>query len=178
MALPFLKITVLLSVMLPEKSLAKKVTIYKSFMLKSRWILGSSNWHDLASFVRWRPPPIYWGSHYFLPKSWTRTEPKYPLDRICSPATIWAVDYPSFTRSLPPQALTFWGIKWEGGVTRRWSCEASKRVVIPFWRLFYFILQNSPVLKLISIWPEVRFGETKTAIVQVPSRPVIVNLIL
>jgi len=33
----------------------------------------------------------------------------------------------------PNQPLTFWSLKWEGGVIRRWSCEASRGIRISLW---------------------------------------------
>lgn len=88
------------------------------------------NWHEVVTFRWLEPPPIGCGFPYDLglencPYWRPKTCPENPLDRICGPATIWAVGYPSFTKNVPTQSLIYWNCVWEH-VPGRWHYEGSK----------------------------------------------------
>ncbi len=42
-----------------------------------------------------------------------------------------------FTISPSTKPLTFWGVKWEGGVTRRWSCETPRGLNLPLGAVLF-----------------------------------------
>ena len=65
--------------------------------------------------------------------------------------------------------LAFWGVKWEGGVTRKWIKETFKGARMLSWRFYFTII----ILRSSSSWPHSNLkpvlGERKTANAQVPS---------
>ena len=84
----------------------KTFNISISYLQSDGLFLRCGQWHEVVTF-RWRePPPIGCGFPYDLELEnraygGPQTGPENPLDRICSPANIRAVDYPSFTNNLP-----------------------------------------------------------------------------
>jgi hypothetical protein len=98
---------------------------------------------EVATF-RWRePPPIGCGFPYDRelenrPYGGPKTCPKNPLDRIFSPATIRVVDYPSFTKNLPTQPLTFWR-KYERGFPEGTDVKVPEEYFVPLEPFFLII---------------------------------------
>ena len=58
---------------------------------------------------------------------------KISLDNISAWSKISAIDSRPLPINPATKPLTLWGVRWEGGVTKKWSCETSKGLMISLW---------------------------------------------